>query len=127
MIEGLRAVPPWHQPRGLTAVHHRRRPASSPLLDLAYAFVWLPGLVLACFGVYWVVGPYTLVVLPLTLLTNLLLYRYQLRRVFDPLRLRVRTNRSGYVLYILAYQMIMSPVAVVGYAQELLGLRRRWK
>jgi biofilm PGA synthesis N-glycosyltransferase PgaC len=126
MIEGLRAVPPWRQPRGLTRVM-TGVDLVIPLLDLAYTFVWLPGLVLACFGVYWVVGPYTVLVLPLTLLTNLLLYSYQRRRVFAPLRLHVRSNRSGYLLYILAYQMIMSPVSVLGYAQELLGLRRRWK
>jgi biofilm PGA synthesis N-glycosyltransferase PgaC len=126
MIEGLRAVPPWRQPRGLTRVM-TGVDLVIPVLDLAYTFVWLPGLVLACFGVYWIVGPYTLLVLPLTLLANLLLYRYQRRRVFAPLRLRVRSNRSGYLLYILAYQMIMSPVSVLGYAQELLGLRRRWK
>jgi poly-beta-1,6-N-acetyl-D-glucosamine synthase len=126
MIEGLRAVPPWRQPRGLTRIM-TGVDLVIPLLDLAYTFVWLPGLVLACFGVHWIVGPYTLLVLPLTVLTNLLLYRYQLRRVFAPLRLRVRTNRSGYLLYILAYQAIMSPVSVLGYAQELLGLRRRWK
>jgi len=119
-------VPPWRQPRGLTRVM-TGVDLVIPLLDLAYTFVWLPGLVLACFGVHWIVGPYTLLVLPLTVLTNLLLYRYQLRRVFAPLRLRVRTNRSGYLLYILAYQAIMSPVSVLGYAQELLGLRRRWK
>ncbi len=126
MIEGLRAVPPWRQPRGLTRIM-TGVDLVIPLLDLAYTFVWLPGLVLACFGVYWIVGPYTLLVLPLTLLTNLLLYRYQLRRVFAPLKLHVRSNRSGYVLYIIAYQMIMSPVSVLGYAQELLGLRRRWR
>ena len=126
MIEGLRSVPPWRQPRGLTRVM-TGADLVIPLLDLTYTFVWLPGLVLACFGVFWVVGPYTLLVLPLTVLANLLLYRYQLRQVFGPLRLRVRSNRSGYLLYIVAYQMIMSPVSVLGYAQELLGLRRRWK
>jgi biofilm PGA synthesis N-glycosyltransferase PgaC len=126
MIEGLRAVPPWRQPRGMTRVM-TGVDLVIPLLDLTYTFVWLPGLLLACFGVYWIVGPYTLLVLPLTLLANLLLYRYQLRQVFAPLRLRVRSNRSGYLLYIVAYQMIMSPVSVLGYAQEVLGLRRRWK
>jgi biofilm PGA synthesis N-glycosyltransferase PgaC len=68
-----------------------------------------------------------LLVLPLTVLANAVLYRHQRRRVFGPLGLRVRSNRTGYLLYIVAYQMIMSPVSVLGYAQELLGLRRRWK
>jgi biofilm PGA synthesis N-glycosyltransferase PgaC len=126
MIEGIRSVKPWNQPRGLlrflTAID-----LLIPALDVAYALVWLPGLALAATGRYWIVGPYTLAVLPLTLLVNLILYRFQRRRVFNLLGLRVRRNAVGFVGFVLAYQMLMSPVAVVGYGQELLGLRRRWK
>ena len=43
------------------------------------------------------------------------------------LGLRVRRNILGFLGFVLTYQMLMSPVAVVGYRQELLGLRRRWK
>jgi hypothetical protein len=60
--------------------------------------------------------PLHLAVLLLTMVVNLILYRFQRRRVFNPLGLRV-----------LAYRMLMSPVALAGYGQELLGLRRRWK
>jgi cellulose synthase/poly-beta-1,6-N-acetylglucosamine synthase-like glycosyltransferase len=55
------------------------------------------------------------------------LYRFQRRRVFNLLGLRVRRNTMGFVGFVVAYQMLMSPIAVVGYGQELLGLRRRWK
>jgi len=72
-------------------------------------------------------GPYTVAVLPLTLLVNAILYRYQRRRVFNVLGLRVRRNAVGFVAFVLTYQMLMSPVSVAGYVQELLGLRRRWK
>jgi biofilm PGA synthesis N-glycosyltransferase PgaC len=126
MIEGLRSVKPWSQPRWLlrflTAID-----LLIPALDVAYALVWLPGLVLAATGRYWIVGPYTLAVLPLTLLVNAILYRFQRRRVFNLLGLRVRRNAVGFLAFVLAYQMLMSPVSVVGYGQELLGLRRRWK
>ncbi|MFZ5869409.1 MAG: glycosyltransferase family 2 protein [Actinomycetota bacterium] len=126
MLEGLRAVPPWRQrsrmARALTGLD-----VVIPLLDVGYTFVWMPGLVLALFGHYWVVGPWTLFVLPLTLLVNVLLYRFQRRRVFDPLGLKVRRNPLGFVTYVLLYQMVMSPVAVWGYAQEVVGARRRWK
>jgi biofilm PGA synthesis N-glycosyltransferase PgaC len=47
--------------------------------------------------------------------------------VFNLLGLRVRRNTLGFVAFVLTYQMLMSPVSVAGYAQELLGLRRRWK
>ena len=43
------------------------------------------------------------------------------------LGLRVRRNAFGFLGFVLAYQMLMSPIAVVGYGQEFLGLRRRWK
>jgi cellulose synthase/poly-beta-1,6-N-acetylglucosamine synthase-like glycosyltransferase len=33
----------------------------------------------------------------------------------------------GFPGFVLTYQMLMSPIAVIGYGQELLGLRRRWK
>jgi poly-beta-1,6-N-acetyl-D-glucosamine synthase len=126
MIEGLRSVKPWDQPlwllRLLTGID-----LLIPALDVAYALVWLPGLLLAATGRYWIVGPYTVAVLPLTLLVNAILYRYQRRRVFDLLGLRVRRNALGFVAFVLTYQMLMSPVSVAGYVQELLGLRRRWK
>jgi poly-beta-1,6-N-acetyl-D-glucosamine synthase len=66
-------------------------------------------------------------VLPLTLLVDFILYQYQRRQVFDVLGLQVRRNRLGFFAFVLLYQMLMSPVAVIGYGQELLGLRRRWK
>jgi biofilm PGA synthesis N-glycosyltransferase PgaC len=126
MLEGLRTVPPWRQPspmaRALTGLD-----VLIPVLDLGYTFLWLPGLVLACFGHFWLVGPWTLFVLPITLAVNYLLYRFQRRQVFDRLGLRVRRNGTGFVAYVVLYQAVMSPVAVYGYAQELLGTRRRWK
>lgn len=126
MIEGLRSVPPWKQPanktRALTGLN-----LLIPMLDVGYTFVWLPGLVLALTGRFWIVGPWTLMVLPLTLLVNLILYRFQKRQVFDPLGLKVRSNPVGFLAYVLIYQAIMSPVAVLGYVQELTGRNRRWK
>ena len=36
-----------------------------PFIDLFYAFVFLPGVVLALFGHYYIAGPQTLLVLPM--------------------------------------------------------------
>jgi poly-beta-1,6-N-acetyl-D-glucosamine synthase len=126
MIEGIRAVKPWKQPRPMVAVM-TAFDLLIPMLDLAYTFLWMPGLVLACFGIYWFVGIYTAAVLPLTLLVNAVLYRYQRRQVFVPFGLRLRRNLLGLVAYVVFYQMLMSPMSVLGYAQEILGVRRRWK
>jgi poly-beta-1,6-N-acetyl-D-glucosamine synthase len=126
MIEGLRVVHPWEQPRWmarcLTGID-----LMIPLLDVAYTGAWLPGLVLACTGRFWLVGPFTIAVLPLTLLVNAILFRFQHRHVFDELGLTVRRNLAGFVAFVGIYQILMSPVAVLGYCQELVGARRRWK
>ncbi len=126
MLEGLRTVPPWRQQQGfakvLTAID-----LVIPVLDCTYVLVWIPGLVLACFGIYWFVGPVTVAVLPVTLAVYGLLYRYQRRQVFEPLGLRVRRNGLGFFLFIVGYQLVMSSVSVAGYVQQLAGSRRRWK
>ncbi|GHI00382.1 glycosyl transferase [Neobacillus kokaensis] len=125
MIEALKRTKPWQQPmvftRYLTGVN-----LVMPFLDFVYTFVWMPGLILSLFGVFWIVGPHTLFVLPLTLLTNYILYRYQ-KGVFADLGLHIRKNLIGFFLYVLCYQMIMAPVSVWGYLQEFMRLRRVWK
>jgi len=125
MIEGLKTVKPWEQPsvyaKYLTGVN-----LMMPFVDVAFTLFWIPGLVMACFGFYWIVGPLTLLVLPLTLLCYGSLYLYQ-KRVFRSLDLKVRQNNIGFVLFLLCYQMIMSPISVWGYVQELLQLKRVWR
>lgn len=126
MIEGLREIKPWTQPHGyvkyLTGVN-----LVMPYLDMTYTFCWLPGLILAIFGHFWIVGPMTVLVLPLTMISYSILYFYERNYVFNPLHLRVRKNVRGFILFVLCYQMIMSPVAVYGYMQELFQMERNWK
>lgn len=126
MVEGLKEIKPWQQPeiyvKYLTGVN-----LIMPYLDLTYTLCWIPGLILAFFGYYWIVGPMTLLVLPLTLFSYGILYFYQKNYVFKPLNLRIRKNLFGFILFILGYQIIMSPVSVYGYVQEIFRLRRNWK
>lgn len=125
MIEALKVIKPWQQPltfvRYLTGIN-----LIMPYLDLVYTFCWIPGLVLALFGIFWIVGPMTLLVLPLALLQNYILYRYQ-RNVFKSLNLRIRKNRFGFVFYVFFYQILMSPMSILGYFQELFVFKRVWK
>jgi poly-beta-1,6-N-acetyl-D-glucosamine synthase len=126
VIEGLRTVPPWKQPRPmarvLTAVD-----MTIPFLDTAYLIAFVPGLILACFGIFWLVGPMTIAVLPLTALAYGVLFHRQWHHVFKPLGLRVRKNWAALLAFLFVYQILMSLASVRGYAQELLGLRRQWK
>ena len=96
-----------------------------PFIDLFYAFVFLPGVILAFFGHFYIVGPSTLLVLPLAFLIVLVMYKKQ-KAVFKELGLKVRQNFAGFFVYMLVYQVLMSPICVIGYSQELLGLAKKW-
>jgi biofilm PGA synthesis N-glycosyltransferase PgaC len=125
MIEALKQIKPWQLPhtyaKYLTGIN-----LVMPFLDFSYTFFWLPGLIMAFFGIYWIVGPMTLLVIPLTLLSYSILYNYQ-SHVFKRLDLKVRKNKFGFIIFTMFYQIIMSPVSVWGYLQEFLNLRRIWK
>lgn len=125
MLEGVHAVPPWRQRRVfakvLTGID-----LVIPLLDLGFTFVWMPGLILACFGVHWIVGLWTLLVVPLTLAVFGGLAWFEHRDVVAPMGLRLRHSWPGFVGYLFVYQMVMSPAALVGYAQYLTHRKRSW-
>lgn len=126
MIEGLRKVKPWEQKSNyykfLTGID-----LVLPYMDFSFTFFWIPGLVLACFGKFYIVGPMTVLVLPLTMLTFYILYSYQEKNVFRPLNLKVRRNKRGFIIFILFYQILISPISLYGYIQELFNMKRVWK
>jgi biofilm PGA synthesis N-glycosyltransferase PgaC len=125
MIEGLRT-------HGKDLLCQRRPYAHSvvtdivfPFLDVAFTIGFIPGLVLAAIGNYAIVGLMTLAVLPLNVLISTIMYRRQ-RRSFQHAGLRVRQHAVGFVVYLLCFQLIMSPVSVAGYLQEIFHATRRW-
>ncbi len=126
MFEGIRAVPPWRQQR-LLSRFIAGVDLFIPLLDIGYALLFIPGVVLWAFGVSAIVSLWTLLVLPITLLVYGGLRHHQRTKVFAPLGLRVRKNRLGYIAFLLAYQALCSLASLTGYVQELVGTRRRWK
>jgi biofilm PGA synthesis N-glycosyltransferase PgaC len=77
------------------------------------------------FGHYWLAGAMTLLVLPLSAIWNAVIFTVQ-TRMFKSQQLKVRRNISGFVFYTLAYTMLLQPVCVIGYAAELLRLRKTW-
>ena len=125
MIEGLRE-------HGLFLLRGRRLHVHAvaanclfPYLDSVYTVAVPVGIALALTGNFLIVGPMTAAVLPISLLIAFTMYRRQ-RAVFRLLGLRVRRNIVGFVLYVLAYQLVMSPISVSGYATELVRARRVW-
>lgn len=96
-----------------------------PLMDIAFSFGFIPGIVLACFGKFWIVGPMTLALLPMAFLFNWQMY-LKGKAMFDEQHLRVRANISGFLLYVFAYGLILQPACVWGYFSEVLSLRKSW-
>jgi biofilm PGA synthesis N-glycosyltransferase PgaC len=96
-----------------------------PLLDATFTLAFIPGIVLAVMGNFAIVGPMTLIVLPLNALLSGAMYFHQ-RRVFAAVNLSVRKNRRGLFFYFLFYQYVMSPISLAGYVLETFRARRAW-
>lgn len=96
-----------------------------PAMDVAFTFGFLPGLVLALFGHYWIVGPMTLTLLPLALIMNSVMYGIE-EKMFAEQHLRVRRNTLGFFLYMLPYSCVLQPAAVWGYITEIFGTKKSW-
>jgi biofilm PGA synthesis N-glycosyltransferase PgaC len=94
-------------------------------LDVTFTFIFIPGLVAALLGYFWVAGPQTLLLLPLALLWNGVIFRIQ-RNMFRTKGLHVRRNLGGFLFYMLVYAIIMQPVCLWGYVSELTGQRKKW-
>ncbi|MFJ4290484.1 glycosyltransferase [Cupriavidus sp. NPDC089707] len=96
-----------------------------PWLDLAFTLGFVPGIVLALFGYYWIAGPMTLALLPLAVLMSVLMFTIE-RRMFDRLGLKVRRNRLGLCIYVIFYSLLLQPASVLGYIDELFKTRKTW-
>lgn len=94
-------------------------------LDLAFTLIFLPGLVLACFGLFWLAGPITLLVLPLAALWNIVIYRIQ-NRMLKRLGVKMERSWRGFAAYVGIYPLLMQPISVWGYAAEMTGRSKEW-
>lgn len=125
MIEGLRMygdviVKKHHLPAFFILVDF-----ILPTLDVFFTLAFIPGLFLALTGRFYIVGPPTFLVLPLIFLIIMVMYQKE-KRVFSLLSLKVRKNNVGIIMFMLVYQLMISPIAVVGYFQELIGIAKKW-
>ena len=94
-------------------------------LDLTFTFVFVPGLLAALVGYFWIAGPQTFLLLPLALVWNGVIFNIQ-RKMFRSKGLQVRRNMGGLLFYVLAYAIVMQPVCLWGYVSELAGARKKW-
>lgn len=125
LIEAFKQYPGMLKPRRLNTpfVYYN---LLFPFLDATYLFIFLPGLFAALFMQnYAIVGLMTLLVLPLAVAVNLMMYFKQLA-IFRRYGLVVRRNILGAVVFTLAYQAILAPPSLIGYAAEVFGTRKKW-
>lgn len=94
-------------------------------LDLAFTLIFLPGLVLAFFGRFWLAGPVTLLVLPLAALWNIVIYRIQ-NRMLKRMGMKMERSWRGFAAYVGLYPLLMQPISVWGYAAEMTGRSKEW-
>lgn len=97
-----------------------------PWMDLAYTVAFIPGIIAALFGYFLLAGPLTLILLPMALLVNWLIFVVQ-SRMFSDQGLKVRRNPIGFMFYAFLYSIILQPACVVGYIHELFkGSKKNW-
>lgn len=94
-------------------------------IDLAFTFAFIPALILAVLGIFWLAGPITLLVLPLACLWNIVIFRIQTRMLK---REEIEMDKSlvGFLVYAFIYPFLMQPISVWGYFTEITGRRKQW-
>jgi poly-beta-1,6-N-acetyl-D-glucosamine synthase len=97
-----------------------------PYLDFVYLFAFVPGVVLALvFHMYIIVGLMTLLLIPIAVVLNSVMFNRQ-KRIFEEYGLKVRRNVWGMLVFTLAYQLFLTPATLCGYAAEVLQRRKSW-
>ena len=97
-----------------------------PWIDTAFTFFLIPGILLTFYGIYWLAGPLTLFVIPLSLLLNYIMFIIQ-SRMFTRQGLNVRRNIFGFFAFAILYTFIMQPFCVYGYVKEaIFGKIKNW-
>ena len=98
-----------------------------PWMDIVYTFAFIPGMIAAIFFQWYLLaGPMTLILLPMALLVNWLMFLIQ-SKMFTSQGLKVRKNPIGFILYAFFYSIILQPACVIGYIHELFrGSKKNW-
>ncbi|MET3443736.1 biofilm PGA synthesis N-glycosyltransferase PgaC [Variovorax paradoxus] len=96
-----------------------------PWLDLAFTIGFIPGIIFALFGYYWIVGPMTLALIPAAFALSFLMFSIE-RRMFKKTGLVVRKNIQGFFVYVLLYSLLLQPASVLGYLDELFRKPKAW-
>lgn len=121
MLEGLSFVHPWQQPKAYSK-YFTMVNLTVIYLDLAFLFGFIPGVILAFFGYYYLVGLLTLFSLLVSAILFYSVYLFQKR-----LNVPFQNSISGFICFLLFFQTIQSIAAVHGYMIRLCHRKGSWK
>jgi biofilm PGA synthesis N-glycosyltransferase PgaC len=96
-----------------------------PIIDAFYTFVFLPGVIMAFFGIWYIAGPMTLLVFPIQIAIIIKMILSQ-KKFMEAAGLRIRRNYRGLFFYGMIYQIIHSPICLLGYFKEITRFKRKW-
>jgi len=96
-----------------------------PFIDFAFTFGFIPGIIAACFGYFWIVGLITLSLIPVAFLLNWIMYTVE-SNMYKKQNLHVRKNILGFFIYTVFYSIVMQPITLAGYFYEVFGARKIW-
>lgn len=97
------------------------------IIDLSIIAFWIPGIILALFHDYIIVGLLTLILYPLTLLAFGIMWQKEYRYVNKTLKIKTKKNILSFFIFTFVYSIILAPSCVKGYIQEVFQTKRRWK
>lgn len=96
-----------------------------PFIDTAYTLGFIPGLILAIFGKFWIVGPMTLALIPPSLFLNQIMFHAE-EVMFRKENLKIRKNIFGFIFYMISYGIVLQPACVWGYISEIFKFKKHW-
>lgn len=97
-----------------------------PYIDFTFSFIFVPSIIAALFFNYYLLAGYmTILIIPLGLILNTIIYRIQ-KRTFKKLNLKMKNNFIGLIFFVLFYQIVLVPATLSGYFSELLNLKKKW-
>ncbi len=121
MLEGFSTVKPWNQ-GSCYSRYFESVNLSIIYLDFAFLFGFVPGIIMALFGYYYLVGCLTLLAMAISVLLYSSVYRYQKR-----LGIPFQNSFIGFVFFLFCFQLIQSTASVHGYVTKLLKQKGCWK
>ena len=98
-----------------------------PFIDFIFLFIFLPGVLLALFfKIYLIAGIMTILQIPLAIMYNLTIYFIQKKSLKNE-GIEIPTGMwLNSLIYIVFYQLIMTPATLDGYWSELRKKKKTW-